>query len=180
MALNATEVHTTHRHFYVVTAEMMSLQTAPWLRVVVCNRLVFFSSSEVYCTDSQQIRPNKQHLSEAAPHMTFDSSKNTCDHRRTKQLFLLFQFSVRLLCLTSFYSVELMLTCFFFFFDVVVIALALEGREEVKVIIVDGDQRVGHVTFFFYRTVQEAKSIWVLPLFQQTWCLVFTRCRTCC
>lgn len=36
----------------------------------------------------------------------------------------------------------------FFFFDVVVIALALEGREEVKVIIVDGDQRVGHVTFF--------------------------------
>lgn len=34
--------------------------------------------------------------------------------------------------------------------------------------------------FFFYRTVQEAKSIWVLPLLQQTWCLVFTRCRTCC
>lgn len=36
-----------------------------------------------------------------------------------------------------------------FFLDVIVIALELEGREEVKVIIVDGDQRVGHITFFF-------------------------------
>lgn len=62
---------------------------------------------------------------------------------------------------------------FFFFFDVIV--LVLGGREEVKVIIVDGDQRVGNVTF-----LQEAKSIWFLPLSQQTWCLVFTRCRTCC
>lgn len=56
----------------------------------------------------------------------------------------------RLLCLTSFYFVELMLTwVFFFFFYVIVIVLALEGREEVKVIILDGDQRVGHVPFFF-------------------------------
>lgn len=36
----------------------------------------------------------------------------------------------------------------FFFFYVIVIVLALEGREEVKVIILDGDQRVGHVPFF--------------------------------
>lgn len=93
---------------------MMSLQTASWLRAVVCNRLVFFSSSEVYCTYSQQIRPNKQHLSEAAPHMPFYSSKTTCDHRRTKQLFLLFSFqSWRYdYCV---HLVELMIICFVFF-----------------------------------------------------------------
>lgn len=158
----------------------MSLQTASWLCVVVCNRLFFFSSSEVYCTDSQQIPPNKQHLSEAAPHMTFYSSQNTCDHHRAGQLFLLpLYFSLiefGLLFLTCFHSVEMMGTQFS---DIIVIALVLEGHSEVKVIIVDGDQRVGHVTFF-YHTVQEVKSIWFLPLFQQTWCLVFTRCWTCC
>lgn len=61
-----------------------------FLAACTCVQQLLFSSSEVYCPDSQQIPPNKQHLSEAAPHMIFYSSKNTCGHSRTRQLFLLF------------------------------------------------------------------------------------------
>lgn len=49
---------------------------------------------------------------------------------------------------------ELMLTFIYFliYFDVIVIVLVPEGREEVKVVFVDGDQRVAHVTFLSHCT----------------------------
>lgn len=65
--------------------------------------------------------------------MTFHSSQNTRDH------FL------------SFNGTDANIFGLFVF-DVIVILLVPEGREEVKVVFVDGDQLVAHVTFLSHCT----------------------------
>lgn len=163
VALNATEVHTTHRHVYVATGGMMSLQAA-FLAARSCAQqarllLQLWGLLHWFTTDWSK---QTAFIGSSSPHDLLLVQKHMWPSQNKTAIPSFGGSPImggRLLCLTSFYFVELMLTWVFFFFlcnsDRAGAWRPWRGQSHY----LGWRSASWSCPFFFYRTVQEAKSI---------------------